>query len=568
MTILKLVLHANHILAVTLGLVPRVDGSNDNESMALAFWSTTKYTVTHGLVPWVHCQRSRARLNQKASVKTRHLTEGRLLIELTSRHELTLELFKRVAWEGEKIALSATAKARIAQRRATFETLLSEQSEHGVYGVNQGQGEMIRYRLTDEQMVRLARLKPFPAAVSFGDYFPQRVSRAMVLARFANILDGHAFATSRLADGLVALLNDNDLPRIACSGQGGAGEILATYPLFAAFSEKFELLPGERSTLINGAPGAAALLADAAIAARRRLDLVEEVLALAITAFEAPREHYHPALGGLWGGDHNVAAFARLDHLLGPISTTRPQRSHQGPVSYRIIPAVLGQAHWAIAQAEQIAATTLPAVTHNPTYLDPDEHYPYGHVISTGGYHNALVAPLIDNVTGAWADLCLLAERLCAGLLNGRASGFPDFLLPPREIGASDGHGALGYLPMALAGFVEEARALAQRTFIPAVDASVFGQDDVASPVFLAWPKEAKAGQILDRALAVLAVTASQALHLNARDDVGGTLGRLLDQVRRVVPPVEDDRVLGGELQQLSEIFTARIFAGTEGPTA
>jgi histidine ammonia-lyase len=481
------------------------------------------------------------------------------LLTLNARSDLTLDLFRRVAWTGEKIALSAEAKARIARRRSEFEALLANDAEHGVYGVNQGQGEMIRYRLTEAQMARLARLKPFPAAVAFGDYFPERVARGMVLARFANILDGHAFSTLRLAEAILAMLNDNTMPPVACTGQGGAGEILATYPLFAALSETLDLEPGERGTLINGAPCAAALLADAAIAARRRIGLVQEVLALAIEAFGAPREHFDPALATLWGGAHHRAAFAALDALLGPAGASTAARSHQAPVGYRIVPAVLAQAHWAVGQAEDLASTALPSVTHNPTYLEPDADHPHGRCLSTGGFHNALAAPAMDGLAGAWADLCLLAGRLCASLLNGRASGFPDFLLSGREVGESDGHGALGYLPMAIAGFVEEARALAQRSFIPAMDGSVFGQDDVASPAFLAWPKEAKAGITLDRALAVLAVTASQALHLNKRENLSPPLRALLRDIRAAVPVVAADRVLASELQSLAERFTRRI---------
>ena len=479
------------------------------------------------------------------------------MLQLTSRDDLTLDLVHRVAWRNEPIALAPTAKARIAERRAAFEHLLKD-PDHGVYGVNQGQGEMIRYRLTEKQIARLAQLKPFPAAVSFGEAFPPRVVRAMVLARFANFLDGHAAATPRLADALIGMLNADTLPRVACTGQGGAGEILATYPLFAALSERFDLQPAERGALINGSPCAAALLADVALASRRRLDLVQQVLALAITAFGAPREHYDPALGDLWGGGYHRAAFDALDALLG--APDREQRSHQAPVSYRIIPAVLAQAHWAVGQAEAAAAIALSAVTHNPTYLEPDANYPLGRCISTGGFHNALAAPMMDNVTGAWADLCLLAGRLCSGLLNGRVSGFSDFLLGDRDPSESDGHGALGYLPMAIAGFVEEARALAQRSFIPAVDASVFGQDDVASPVFLAWPKADKAGETLDRTLAVLAVVASQALHLAERHPPPGPLRNLLGKVRETVPVVTVDRVLGPEIQALSAYFGVSVF--------
>jgi histidine ammonia-lyase len=480
------------------------------------------------------------------------------LHNLNTRQDITLDLVRRVAWAGDQLALAPEAQQRIAERREEFLALLKSDAGHGIYGVNQGQGEMIQYRMTEAQQQRLAGLKPFPAAVSFGEHYPERVVRAMVLARFANFLHGHAAATPRLAEALVDMLNHGPMPKVAATGQGGAGEILATYPLFAELSKKFDLEFAERGALINGAPCAAALVADTAIAARQRWKLAAEILALAIEAFDAPRGHYAAALGELWGGPHHAAAFAALNALLG--APRAKQRDHQAPVSYRIIPAVLAQGHAAVTETEHAATTALAAVTHNPTYLEPDSDHPHGRVVSTGGFHNALAAPAIDAVAGASADLCLLAGRLVVGLLNGRASGYTDFLLDAREVGEADGHGALGYLPMAIAGFVEEARAYAQRTPIPAMDASVFGQDDVAAPAFLAWPKAVKAGEALDRSLAVLAVTASQALHLNKREPATETLQALLKATRRIVPPVEADRVLGPELQTLAETFTARVF--------
>jgi histidine ammonia-lyase len=487
------------------------------------------------------------------------LRHGQDVQILNTRHDITLDLVRRVAWAGAKLALAPEARQRIAQRREEFLTLLKQEAGHGVYGVNQGQGEMIGYTLTEAQKIRLAQLKPFPAAVAFGEYYPDRVTRAIVLARFANFLHGHAAATPRIAEALVDMLNDGPMPRVAATGQGGAGEILGLYPLFADLSKKFDLEFAERGAFINGAPCAAALVADTAIAARRRWNLAAEAMALAIEAFDAPRGHFDAALGALWGGPDHEAAFTALNALLG--APRAKQRDHQAPVSYRIIPAVLAQAHAAVAGAEATATTALGSVTHNPTYLEPDAGHPLGRVVSTGGFHNALAAPAMDAVAGASADLCLIAGRLVVGLLNGRASGYPDFLLDARDVSESDGHGALGYLPMAIAGFVEEARAHAQRTPIPAMDASVFGQDDVAAPAYLAWPRAMKAGETLDRALAVLAVTASQALHLTQREPSTAPLRDLLSQTRRIVPPVSADRVLAPELQVLSEAFTARIFA-------
>jgi len=397
--------------------------------------------------------------------------------------------------------------------------------------------------------------------VPFGEPYPERVVRTMVLARFANLLEGHGAGSPRLLEGLTRLLNDGPMPTVPRQGQGGPGEILVLYTLFAGLAETMDLEAGERGALINGSPAAAAVMADAVLVAERRLALAERVMALAIAAFNAPAEHYEPVLGELLGGAHNRAAFENLASLLDGFEALAPSRPHQAPVGFRIVPHVLGQAHAALDHGRALAEQSLSAVTHNPIFLQADQDDPLGRCLSTGGYHNAVAAPAMDQIAGAWADLCLVFLRLCTGLLNGRVSGCPDFLLTGRSPGESDGHGAVGYLPMAITGFLEEARSAASRTFIPASDASVFGQDDVSAPAFLAWPKTMAAGRSLDACLAVLAVTASQALHVTGRERVPDGLSDLLATTRDRVPPVEADRVLGPELGGLADHFEDTVLA-------
>ena len=484
-----------------------------------------------------------------------------MTVILASRFDITPEAVLAVAWKGEAVTVDAAALRRVAASRAAFKRYLDEDPNASVYGVNQGQGEMVGRSLDEDDRQRLARLKPLAAAVAFGEPYPLRVTRAMVLARFANLLGGHGMATPRLVEELAGMLNRGPIPRVPSRGQGGPGEILVLYALFAELSRRFELQAAERGALINGSPAAAAVLADAALGAERRLAVAEQVLALAIVAFNAPAEHYETVLGELLGGEHDRRAFERLAALLEGATECGETRPHQGPVSYRIVPHVLAQAHAAIGFARGLAVQSLSAVTHNPVWLAPDETHPLGRCLSTGGYHNAVAAPAIDGIAGAWADLCLIAFRLCTGLMNGRVSGFPDFLLAGRSAGETDGHGAVGYLPMAIAGFLEEARAAATRTFIPAADAGVFGQDDVSTPAFLAWSKCMAAGQSLDSALAALAVAASQALHVLERGRVPKRLAALLSLVRSRVPPVRADRVLGPEMQRLAGDLRTRIFA-------
>jgi histidine ammonia-lyase len=484
-----------------------------------------------------------------------------MTVIVTTRADINLDSVYRVAWQNENVRISDGALQRIASCRGSFLQLIDNDPSLVIYGVTTAMGELASRRLGREERDRHARLKPVAAATSFGDPLPDRVVRAIVLARLANFLEGHAATTPRIALAVAAMLDGGPLPTVAASGQGGAGEILALYPLFAELTMGFDLEVKERGSLINGSPCAAALVADAALAARRRVRQAQRVFALSIEAFGAPLEHYDAALDALWGDEHEAAALRGLRSFL--IGAGAGRRNYQAPVSYRIVPRVLGHAHRALAAAERAATVSLSAASDNPVYVPPDAAYPFGRCLSTGGYHNAMAPPALDDLAAIWADLCLLCDRHCAKLITGRVSLLPDLLQVDRDPSDSDGHGAIGYVPMAVTGYLEQAKAAAQRTFIPGSEPGGAGQDDVAAPVFLAWAKEERAGRCVDAALAMLAVVAAQALHVTGRQ-APPPLRRFVEELREIVPPIDDARVLGPELGRLAESFTQRVFAGEE----
>ncbi|MES0092187.1 aromatic amino acid lyase [Mesorhizobium sp. M0030] len=400
-------------------------------------------------------------------------------------------------------------------------------------------------------------MKAFAAATSFGEPLPERVVRAIVLARLTNFIEGNAATTPRIARAVAAMLDGGPMPVVPSQGQGGAGEILALYPLFAALTASLELEVKERGSLINGSPCAAALMTDAALAARRRLAMAHKVFALSIEAFRAPLEHYDAALDGLWGDEHEAAALQGLRQFL--VGAGDGRRNYQAPVSYRIVPRVLGHAHRALAGAEQAATVSLASISDNPVYIPPDAAHPLGRCISTGGYHNAMATPALDDLAAIWADLCLLCDRHASKLLNGKVSLLPDLLMTGRHWADSDGHGNVGYVPMAITGYLEQAKLAAQRTFIPGTESAGAGQDDVATTAFFAWTKEATAGRCLDAAMAMLAMIASQALYVTERA-APPALQDFVADIRKIVPPVDADRVLGPELAKLAEWFTGQVF--------
>jgi len=305
--------------------------------------------------------------------------------------------------------------------------------------------------------------------------------------------------------------------------------------------------------LINGSPAASALVGDVALLAAPRLALAEQVFALSAEAFNAPMDAYDQVFEAWWGDPYEAATLKTLRRLLKGGNRTR--RPYQAPVSYRILPRVLGYGLRVKAQAEEAAAISLSAVSDNPVWVMPCKRYPKGAALSNGGYHNAKAYPAIDNVAALWADLCLVADRQTVKLhredisLQGHLtmSGEPGF--------------TTHMLRMVQVAYGEAARHAAQRTFLPG--SGDFGQNDVTLPTFQAWDKERRAATAFESSLALLAASASQALATTGRKAPRPLRG-FLEMVRDHFPPMDEGRPrrMGEHAERLRRAFSQAVLAG------
>src|SRR3954470_6997708 len=470
-------------------------------------------------------------------------------VPIATRADITPDAVRRVAWDGEDVELAPAALEQMDRAPRSFtafvDARIAEDPGALIYGTTTAPGDGAAVALTPEAQAR--RPTRLWTAHSFGEPLPERVVRAIVLARLANVVEGNAAVRIDVARAVVAML-DEPLPEVPADGNGGSGEILALGRLFYDLSARMHLEPKERMALINGSPCGAALLSDVALAGRGRLALAEAVLALAAEAVHAPLEAYAEDLEALWDDEHETAALRSLRGLLAGGAPGR--QAHQGAVSLRILPRVLGQARRAQAAAERAAEVSLRAVTDNPVFVPPDVHPPLGAVISTGGYHDARATAAIDGVGTVWADLCQLAERVTDRLLQHPATAphlaRDEWTMKP--------------LHMVATGWAEEARRHAGATIL---SLGGFGQNDVPSMSFLAWRRADAIGRCLEPSLAIVAALAAQALH--AEDRPAPTApAALVDEVRAAVPPIDDVRPLGPDAEALAGAFRARVF-GTAG---
>lgn len=473
-------------------------------------------------------------------------------IILNNRADLTLDHYRRSAWGGEGVAFGPKAKESMASARKAFSELIETDDSVFIYGVTSGYGHQASKRLNKEERKAQARRPRGGAASSFGEALPERVTRGIVFARLANFIEGHAAITPSLAEAVAAMLSGMALPKVPVFGNGCPGEIQALGHLFATVGRDEDFAEKDSLSLINGSPCGSALLADAALAARRRAKLATQVFALSFEAFNAPLLHLDPALDELWEDPFEVEALQGLRGFLEG-APKENRRFYQAPVSWRIVPRILGYAFRAVAQAEEGAAVSLRAVSDNPVYIPPTKDHPLGRVFSTGGYHNGKAAPALDNLAAAWADLALLADRHSDKMMNGTVSLLPNGL-------RGKGEGYLGSLAFASAGFTEQARLAAQRTFLPGMESGGYGQNDVPIQYFLSWRKESEAGQCFEATLALLAAISSQALYVTDRK-APPKLVQLVEEVRDHLPPVDDHRILGGEAEALAANFRGKVFS-------
>src|SRR3954454_5637554 len=192
-----------------------------------------------------------------------------MTLRLATRADLTLDAVRRVAWEGEGVELAAAAVERIDACHDAFAALvaarLAEDPGALIYGTTTAPGDGAAVPLPPEARAR--RPTRLWTAHSFGEPLPERVARAIVLARLANVVEGHAAVRVDVARAVGAML-DEPLPEVPVDGNGGSGEILALGRLFYTLSARMELEPKERMALINGSPGGGGRLGGVGLAGR------------------------------------------------------------------------------------------------------------------------------------------------------------------------------------------------------------------------------------------------------------------------------------------------------------
>jgi histidine ammonia-lyase len=451
--------------------------------------------------------------------------------------------------------LGEHAIERIRRRRAEFLTMIEKAPDRPVYGVTTGFGDRARVLLGPEEREAQAKQPAFLLATGIGPALPDRVVRAMIFARLINYVSGYAGVSLATTQAVAAMLDGRPLPVVRLQGQDSEGELHQLFNLYHHLMGNMSELR-DQNALRNGTGCAPGLLGDVALRARRRWRLAARVLALSLDAANMGFDAHDGAIKPLLNDPCESETFDRLNEdLAGAAMAGR--REYQSPISWRIVPRMLGQTLRVVREAEVGAAAMLMAVSDNPVFLGPDEAPPHGRCVFTGGFHVPRAYQAMNWMAAAWADLSSIVARQVLMIHRGSVTGLADKLWSP----ARHASFFLGTVAQDMANRAREAAA-------PALTPLAFGHDeqtDIIMPLFAAFEKEGQAARALDLCLAMLAAGASQALTAAARDPAPA-LHDFLAAVRRSFPVVEGPRDLGADTERLAEAFAATVVGGAEVP--
>ena len=224
-------------------------------------------------------------------------------------------------------------------------------------------------------------------------------------------------------------------------------------------------------------------------------------------------------------------------------------RSIQDPLSFRCVTQVHGAAKAAIDFARQSVEVEINSAAENPLVL-PDD----GAILSTGNFHVPALALGFDLVGLALAQVTSLASNRILRLMSPAASGLPAFLTP--RGGRRTGFATLQKTLTSLGAEIRHLANPASLDFFPVSE----GVEDHAT---MAPLTVRKAGDIVARLTFVLAIelmAAAQALDLRGVPRMGRGTRAAYEAVRKEVPRLDEDRVIGPEVERLQDLIVSGRF--------
>jgi histidine ammonia-lyase len=489
----------------------------------------------------------------------------------------------RRVYFGASVSLDTECRPQIEAGAHTIEAIIAKGDP--VYGINTGFGKLASVRIGSADLATLQRNIVLSHAAGVGDPLPIPVSRLIMALKLASLAQGASGVRWSTVEHLVACLAADIIPVIPGQGSVGAsGDLAPLAHMTAALMGIGEFfVEGERASAQDAL--AQARLTPLSLGPKEGLALlngtqVSTALALA-GLFKTERVFQTALITGALATDAAKGSDGPFDERIQRLRRHRGQievasalrmlmegsairASHltnddrvQDPYCLRCQPQVMGAVLDLLRQAGDTLATEANGVSDNPLVFSET-----GEVISGGNFHAEPVAFAADMIAMALCEIGSLSERRIAMLVDPALSGLPAFLTPKPGLNS-------GFMipQVTAAALVSENKQRAFPASVDSIPTSANQEDHVSMAAHGARRLLAMATNTAN-VIGIELLAAAQGCDFHAPMQSSERLERVRTFLRKMVPPLDEDRHMAPDMEQATALVTSGALVLAAGEDA
>lgn len=461
------------------------------------------------------------------------------------------------------LKLSADCISMIRKCRNYLDEKIASQTEP-VYGVTTGFGSLCNLSISTNDLGQLQKNLVMSHACGVGDRVPEEIVRIMLFLKIQSLAYGKSGVQLSTVERLIELYNRNILPVVYTQGSLGASGDLAplahlSLPLIGMGEVMFEgrlwktedvyqklglkpirLASKEGLALLNGTQFMGAYGVHILLRAFELEKWCDLIGALSLDAYDGRIEPFFDPVHQVRHHKGQIETARRIREILRGSELISRHKNHvQDPYSFRCIPQVHGASKDTIDYVAGVFENEINAVTDNPT-LFPEEDL----IISAGNFHGQPLALALDFLAIALAELGNISERRVYRLISGDRK-LPSFLV------ANPGVNSGFMIPQyTAASIVSQNKQYCVPSSTDSIESSQ-GQEDHVSMGANGAVKAKKVLDNLEKLLAIELLNAAQAIEFRRPQVSSPLLEKLVDNLRKDVKFVEEDRVMFTEINKV-----------------